>query len=161
MKSRNVTNKKDVERVAQQVYESSTECINQAVAETIIDVCEYLGFGKKRANDLITYMETQSQKWHEASEDGILDSVINRELKDLGIDPTRIYEETGDIKRLCRNAEKNRQQPAVKSIREASEMQDKLQAMRELMKVRTWQKNSSTKYNGLTEHFEQIRKLML
>lgn len=137
MKSRNTTNKKDVERVAQVVHDSAIECINQAVAETIIDVCEFFGLGRKRANALLTYMESQSHKWQDANADGILNDKIRRELKDLGIDPTRIYEETGDIKQLCHNAERNRQQPAVKSVKEAAEIQDKLQAMRELMKVRT------------------------
>jgi len=115
----------------EKAYNEIIEKIQQNKALLLIAMSRYLGFKEKRMNDFLEFFDEVDEEFSEYARDDIADEKILHGLKECGINPSRIFEQIPTLQ------ETDRKQKAVRkvkiSIKEATEMTDRLAAMREFM----------------------------
>jgi len=115
----------------EKAYNEIIEKIQQNKALLLIAMSRYLGFKEKRMNDFLDFFDEIDEEFSKYARDDVADEKILQGLEECGINSSRIFEQIPTLQ------ETDRKQKAVRkvkmSLKEASEMADRLAAMREFM----------------------------
>jgi len=132
MKSIPIPTKSQVERVANEVNELATKCVEDNVALLLITLARVYGFREKRLNVLIDNFKQIKEEYQNHSDDGVFDVRIAEELQSIGIDPNRLYSKHNNIKLQIQN-DKKRKESKQATIKEQYEMKRLLDEMRKCL----------------------------
>lgn len=135
MKAIPTPTKEQCARVAQEVNDLTTKCIQDNSALFLIALARKFGFRGKRLNDLILEFNATEAEYQKYSDDGVFDETICKELSTIGVEPKTIYTEILDIKQQIQKNKKYREskQLSLKEQYEMKKTREKMFALRDYM----------------------------
>ncbi len=132
MKVREVPPKRVLDRVSEMCSEETFYTLRLETAVTIIATARFLGFGKKRIQQYIKYMDDVRHEFLGYQADDILEEKIEEECRSLGFSLKELFcEEVPSHKELMRRSRAKKKNKV--SIAQAHEMSQKIDAMKKFL----------------------------
>lgn len=133
MKAIPTPTRKQCERVAQEVHDLTTRCVQDNSALFLIALARKFGFRGKRLNELILEFNKVEKEYEKHTDDGIFGEKITEELEAIGVDPTIVYARVDGIKMQVQKQKKHQQsqQLSIKEQIEAERLREKMFALRD------------------------------
>lgn len=128
MKAKPLPNRKDIERLAQEVQDMAMKCVQDNSALLIIALARRYGFRGKRLTELMCEFNAVRKEYEQHQDDDVFDIRIKEELEAIGIEPDQIYmKREGILKQMQRN--KKRREHKQLGLKEQYELKKMLEEM--------------------------------
>ena len=123
------------ELVSQKVWQHTMECIIDEQCIMTIAVKRYFGFGNKRLNQFLDFLETVKAEFDQYDKDGIFKDKLHEELLSVGIDFTDAYSNVETFNNAKKRFTRMDKKPQVSEV-EAMRIQNVMKAFKRMEEER-------------------------
>ena len=131
MKSRISPSKKDIDRVSEEVWKTTCECLIDNQLVTMVAIRRFFGVGSKRMAAFLETIEEVKKEFDSHDADGRFKEKLSEELSEAGINIDDFYGDVEEFGAVHRRYRRN-QKPNV-SIKEAYEIKGQMEKMKKIV----------------------------